>query len=183
MHKWYVLQVFSSNENKVKKSLLEQGGHETMMDFIDQVLVPTENVSEVKKGEQKIIEKRIWPGYILIKMILTDESWQYVKLTPGVIDFLGGESPTPLTDHEVEQILNDLKSKKGSVVQKHQFSIGDVVKIVEGVFVNLIGTITEVYPDKGMVSVNVSIFGRDTRVDDLDFSQIEAVSEDEKKLS
>lgn len=181
MHKWYVLQVFSSSENKVKKSLLEQGGYEKMIDLIDQVLVPTENVSEVKKGEQKVVERRIWPGYILVKMILTDESWDYVKHTPGVIDFLGGNSPTALSDYEVSQILKDLENKKESVTQKHQFSVGDVVKIIDGVFVNFMGTITEVFPEKGLVSMNVSIFGRETRVDDLEFSQIEEVSEDEKK--
>ncbi|MEC7838423.1 MAG: transcription termination/antitermination protein NusG [Chlamydiota bacterium] len=180
MHKWYVVQVLSSNENKVKKSLLEQGGHETMTDFIDRVLVPTENVSEVKKGEQKIVERRIWPGYILIKMVLTDESWQYVKETNGVIDFLGGDAPTALSDAEVAEILRELEEKKETVTQKHQFSVGDTVKIIEGVFVNFLGTITEIFPEKGTLSLNVSIFGRETRVDDLEFTQVEEISEEEK---
>lgn len=177
MYKWYVVQVLSANENKVKKALVEQLEHKKMTDFIDTILVPTENVSEVKQGQQRVVEKRIWPGYILMKMILTDESWQYVKETNGVIDFLGGESPTALTDDEVGEILKDLEEKSKSVTQKHQFNVGDTVKIIDGVFVNFLGTITEVFPDKGLLSVNVSIFGRETRVDDLEFSQVEEVSD------
>ncbi|MEM1282036.1 MAG: transcription termination/antitermination protein NusG [Chlamydiota bacterium] len=177
MHKWYVVQVLSANENKVKKALVEQLEHQKMTDFIDTILVPTENVSEVKQGQQRVVEKRIWPGYILMKMVLTDESWQYVKETNGVIDFLGGESPTALTDSEVGEILKDLEEKSKSVTQKHQFNVGDTVKIIDGVFVNFLGTITEVFPDKGLLSVNVSIFGRETRVDDLEFSQVEEVSD------
>lgn len=179
MFKWYVVQVLSSNENKVKKALLEQLDHQKMTDFIDTVLVPTENVSEMKKGEQRIVEKRIWPGYILIKMVLTDESWQYIKSANGVIDFLGGESPTALTDNEVAEILADLEEKQKSVTQKQQFNVGDTVKVIDGVFVNFLGTVTEVFPDKGQLSVNVSIFGRETRVDDLDYSQVEEASDAE----
>jgi transcriptional antiterminator NusG len=130
---------------------------------------------EVKKGEQKISEKRIWPGYVLIKMNLTDDSWQYVKHTPGVIDFLGGEKPTSLSDQEVNSILKELEEKKSGVTQKHKIEVGDRVKINDGVFVNFIGTVIEVFQDKGRLSVMVSIFGRDTRVDDLEFWQIEEV--------
>ncbi len=177
MYKWYVVQVLSANENKVKKALIEQLEHQKMTDFIDTILVPTENVSEIKQGQQRVVEKRIWPGYILMKMILTDESWQYVKETNGVIDFLGGEAPTALTDDEVGEILRDLEEKSKSVTQKHQFNVGDTVKVIDGVFVNFLGTITEVFPEKGLLSVNVSIFGRETRVDDLEFSQVEEVSD------
>lgn len=183
MHKWYVIQVLSTHENKVKKALLEQLDQKGMEDFIDQVIVPIENVSEVKKGEQRIVERRIWPGYILINMVLTDESWQYVKDTNGVIGFLGGDVPTALSKEEVDEILRELQEKQESVTQKHQFSVGDTVKIVDGVFVNFIGTVTEVYPDKGQLSVNVSIFGRDTRVDDLEFSQVEEVSEEDSNAA
>jgi transcriptional antiterminator NusG len=130
---------------------------------------------EVKKGEQKISEKRIWPGYVLIKMTLSDDSWQFVKNTPGVIDFLGGEKPTSLTDQEVNSILKELEEKKTGVTQKHKIEAGDRVKINDGVFVNFIGTVLEVFQDKGRLSVMVSIFGRDTRVDDLEFWQVEEV--------
>src|SRR4051794_4287821 len=108
MHKWYVLQVLSSHEKKVKKALEDNLSLKGMTDLIEKVLLPTENVSEVKKGQQKIVEKRLWPGYLLIKMTLTDESWMYVKNTPSVVDFLGGESPTSLTEQEVENTLKDL---------------------------------------------------------------------------
>lgn len=178
MHKWYVVQVLSTHEKKAKKALEEHLELKGMTDFIEQILLPTENVSEVKKGQQHIVERRLWPGYLLIKMNLTDDSWQYVKNTNGVIDFLGGEKPTPLTDREVQEILRDLEDKKQKVTQKHKFEIGDHVKIVDGVFVNFIGTVIEVFHDKGRLSVMVSIFGRETRVDDLEFAQVEEITEE-----
>ncbi len=178
MHKWYVVQVFSSQEKKVKKALEEHREKKGMADFIEEILLPTENVSEVKKGQQHVIEKRLWPGYLLLKMSLNDDTWQYVKNTAGVIDFLGGEKPTALTDAEVGDILRDLEDKKQKITQKHKFAVGDRVKITDGVFVNFAGTVTEVFHEKGRLSVIVSIFGRDTRVDDLEFSQVEEVSEE-----
>lgn len=178
MHKWYVVQVLSTHEKKAKKALEEHLELKGMTDFIEQILLPTENVSEVKKGQQHIVERRLWPGYLLIKMNLTDDSWQYVKNTNGVIDFLGGEKPTPLTDREVQEILKDLEDKKQKITQKHKFEIGDHVKIVDGVFVNFIGTVIEVFHDKGRLSVMVSIFGRETRVDDLEFAQVEEITEE-----
>lgn len=177
--KWYVLQVLSGHEKKVKRSLEENLKANSMQDFIEEVLVPTENVQEVKKGQQKITEKKLWPGYILIKMNLTDDSWAYVKNTNSVIDFLGDATPTALTETEVKEILQELEEKKKGVVQKHKFEIGDNVKITEGVFVNFIGTVTEINHEKGRISVLVSIFGRDTRVDDLEFWQVEQVSPEE----
>jgi transcriptional antiterminator NusG len=175
MHKWYVVQAFTSQEKKVKKAIEEYRESSGMLDLIEEVLLPTENVMEVKKGEHKVLEKRIWPGYVLVKMTLTDDSWQYIKNTPGVIEFLGGEHPTPLSDREVEEILKDLEEKKKKVTQKHKFDIGDRVKINDGVFVNFTGVVSEVFHDKGRLSVMVSIFGRDTRVDDLEFWQVEEV--------
>lgn len=173
MQKWYVVQVFTAQEKKVKKALEEFREASGVLDLIKEILLPTENVMEVKKGEQKVSEKRIWPGYVLIKMELNDASWQYVKATNGVIDFLGGEKPTSLTDEEVNEILEDLESKKTGVTQKHKFEVGDRVKINDGVFVNFLGNVIEVFQDKGRLSVMVSIFGRDTRVDDLEFWQVE----------
>lgn len=178
MQKWYVVQVFSSQEKKVKKALEEHREKKGVADFIGEILLPTENVSEVKKGQQFVVEKRLWPGYLLLKMILNDDTWQYVKDTAGVIDFLGGDKPTALTDSEVEEILRDLEDKKQKITQKHKFAVGDRVKITDGVFVNFTGTVTDVFHEKGRLSVIVSIFGRDTRVDDLEFSQVEEASED-----
>lgn len=178
MHKWYVVQVFSSQEKRVKKALEEHREKKGMTDLIYEVLLPTENVSEVKKGQQHVVEKRLWPGYLLLKMTLNDDSWQYIKNTAGVIDFLGGDKPTSLTEAEVEEILRDLEDKKQKVTQKHKFAVGDRVKITDGVFVNFTGTVTEVFHEKGRLSVLVSIFGRDTRVDDLEFSQVEEASDE-----
>lgn len=178
MHKWFVVQVFSSQEKKVKKALEEYREQKGLKDLIEDILLPTENVSEVKNGQQVVVEKRLWPGYLLIKMVFNDETWEFVKNTPGVIDFLGGDKPTALSDREVEEILRDLEDKKQKVTQKHKFEVGDNVKITDGVFVNFTGTVTEVFHDKGRLSVLVSIFGRDTRVDDLEFSQVEEAQDE-----
>ncbi len=182
MHNWYVVQVLSTHEKKVKKALEEQRDLKGVEDFIEKVLLPVENVSEVKKGQQKVVEKRLWPGYLLVKMHLTDDSWHYVKNTPGVIDFLGGEKPTALSEYEVDEILKDLEDKKQKVTQKHKINVGDRVKIIDGVFVNFIGTVTDVFHDKGRLSLLVSIFGRETRVDDLEFSQVEEIAEGAESL-
>jgi len=175
MHKWYVVQVIPGLEKKVKKSLEETCDSKGMIELLQQVLVPVENVAEVKKGQQKVIEKKMWPGYIMLHMILTDDSWMFVKNTNGVLDFLGGEKPTPLAQSEIDAILEELEEKKKGVVQKHNITIGDKVKITDGVFVNFIGSVVEVFHEKGRLSVMVSIFGRETRVDDLEFWQVEQV--------
>ncbi|HRD56081.1 MAG TPA: transcription termination/antitermination protein NusG [Parachlamydiaceae bacterium] len=182
MHKWYVLQVYSAQEKKVKQALEEHKELKGIGDLLEKVLLPIENVSEVKNGQQRVVEKRLWPGYLLVKMNLTDESWHYVKATPGVIEFLGGDKPTALTDKEVEEILYDLENKKQKITQKHKFEVGDKVKITDGVFVNFMGTVQEVFHDKGRLSVLVSIFGRETRVDDLEFIQVEEIIEDAETL-
>ena len=175
MHKWYVIQVISSLEKRVKKTIEENRESQGMIDMVSDILVPTENVAEVKRGQQRISEKRLWPGYILVKMELTDDSWMYVKNTNGVIDFLGGEKPLPLPQAEVDSILSQLEEKRQGVVHKHNIQPGDRVKIIDGVFVNFVGAVQEVFHDKGRLSVLVSIFGRDTRVDDLEFWQVEQV--------
>jgi transcriptional antiterminator NusG len=178
MHKWYVVQVLSGQEKRAKKAIEEFLDKEHMSDLIQEVLLPTENVFEVKGGQQRISEKRIWPGYLLVKMNLTDESWLYVKNSNGVIEFLGGEKPSALSDAEVQAILQDLQDKKEKVTQKHKLSVGDKVKINDGVFVNFVGTVTDVFHDKGRLNVIVSIFGRDTQVDDLEFWQVEEITDE-----
>lgn len=175
MHKWYVVQVVSGQEKKVKKALEENREAKGMSELLGEVLVPSENIAEIKRGQQRVTEKRLWPGYIMLKMTLTDDSWMYVRNTNGVLGFLGGEKPTPLSDKEIEEILKELEQKKGGVVQKHKINVGDRVKIIDGVFVNFIGNVIEVFHDKGRLSVMVSIFGRETRVDDLEFWQVETV--------
>lgn len=178
MHKWYVIQVISGQEKRVKKALEDNRESKGMVELLEDVLVPIENVAEVKRGKQSVSEKKLWPGYILIKMNLTDDSWMYVKNTNGVIEFLGGEKPSPLAQKEVDEILAELEEKKKGIVQKHNIVPGDKVKITDGVFVNFIGTVTEVFHEKGRLSVMVSIFGRETRVDDLEFWQVEQAPAD-----
>lgn len=178
MYKWYVVQVLSSNEKKVKKALEDNRELMKIGDLVEQIVLPTENVSEVKQGQQRVVEKRLWPGYLLIKMILNDDTWEYVKNTGGVVDFLGGGKPTALSDAEINELLKDLQEKQEKVTQRHKFEVGDKIKIIEGVFVNFIGTVTDVFHDKGRLSVLVSIFGRETRVDDLEFNQVEEISDE-----
>ncbi|MDE3055316.1 MAG: transcription termination/antitermination protein NusG [Verrucomicrobiota bacterium] len=173
MEKWYVVQVIPSQEKKVKKSLEDHRESSGVGQDLVDILIPTENVSEVKRGEQRISEKRMWPGYILLRMHMTDDAWAYVEGTPGVLGFLGGENPAPLSEKEVADIMQELAERQKGVVQKHKVDVGDKVKIVDGVFVNFIGSVTEVNHEKGRLSVLVSIFGRDTRVDDLEFWQVE----------
>lgn len=176
MMKWYVVKVISGREKRVKKTIEENKAAMGLDQCIGDIIIPTENVSEVKKGQQKISEKRIWPGYVLMKMEFNDDSWSFINGTTDVLGFLGGSAPAPLSEKEVEAILKDLEEKKKGVVQKHKVEPGDPVKITDGVFVNFTGTVIEVNHEKGRLSVMVSIFGRETRVDDLEFWQVERVT-------
>jgi len=179
--KWYVVQVMSSQERKVKKALEENRATAGVTDLVEQIVLPMEKVTEVKGGERRVVDRRIWPGYLLIKMQFTEDSWAYVKGVNGVVDFLGGENPSPLTEAEVATILEELEEKKGAFVHKRRLAAGDTVKITDGVFVNFVGTVVGVDDEKGRLSVMVSIFGRDTRVDDLEFWQVEEASDEEVK--
>jgi len=175
---WYVLQVFSGREKKVKKSIQENAVKNGLKDHIKEVYIPVENIVEVKNGKKVVKEKILWPGYVLIKMDVTDEVWHMIKRENGVLDFLGGGVPTPLSDKEVEDLVKNLTAEEGDVVQKYNIDCGDVVKITEGVFINLTGTVSEIFQDKGKLSVLVSIFGRDTKVDDLEVWQVEKITND-----
>ena len=162
----------------MKKTIEENVAKAKMQDLVGEVLIPTEKVAEIKGGEKKIRDKSLWPGYILISLQLTDDVWHFIKDSNGVVDFLGGDNPAPLTQREVDEILSELRSKKDEVVHKYNLDVGDTVKITDGVFINFQGTVTEMYKDKGRLSVLVSIFGRDTRVDDLEFWQVEKMQSD-----
>ena len=161
-----------------EKTIEENVAKAKMQDLVGEVLIPTEKVAEIKGGEKKIRDKSLWPGYILISLQLTDDVWHFIKDSNGVVDFLGGDNPAPLTQREVDEILSELRSKKDEVVHKYNLDVGDTVKITDGVFINFQGTVTEMYKDKGRLSVLVSIFGRDTRVDDLEFWQVEKMQSD-----
>ena len=141
-----------------------------MEDKIFRVVVPTEEVVEFKDGKRKVTPKKIFPGYVLVEMIVTDDSWYVVRNTPGVTGFVGsGVKPTPLEKHEVQMILQDMGVEQG--VRRSQFQVGESVKVVAGPFVNFSGIIDDINLEKGKMRVNVSMFGRETPVE-LDFDQV-----------
>lgn len=175
--KWYVLQVLSGQEKKIKKTLEDNRAAKGVADLIEEIILPIEKVSEVKRGQQKVVEKRLWPGYLLVKLVLNDDTWTYVKSMNGVLDFLGGEKAEPLSEAEVTNLLTDLEDKQQKVHLRQQFNVGDQVRINDGVFKSFVGVVTEIYSDKQKLSVQVPIFDRETRVDNLEFSQVEEATE------
>ena len=170
---WYVVNTYSGFENKVKTNLESRIKTMNLKDKVFQVLVPTEEVTESKGGKKKITTKRFYPGYILVEMDLDDESWYAVRNTPKVTGFVGtGNTPTPLEQNELENILGQMKGSKDRPTNKMNFDKGDLVKVMEGPFATFSGKIEEVHPERGKIKVMVSIFGRNTPVE-LDFGQVE----------
>ncbi|HHT73197.1 MAG TPA: transcription termination/antitermination protein NusG [Firmicutes bacterium] len=166
---WYVIHTYSGYENKVKANLERRVESMGMEDKIFRVVVPTEEVVEYKDGKRKVTPKKIFPGYVMVEMIITDDSWYVVRNTPGVTGFVGsGVKPIPLAEHEVHTILRGMGFEGAP---KSDFSVGETVRVVAGPFVNFSGTISEISPEKGKLRVNVSMFGRETPVE-LDFSQV-----------
>ena len=171
-HEWYVVQVLSGWEQKVKDALEKRIQMEGMQERVSRVLIPAENVSEVKSGKKKISKRKFFPGYILLQMEVTDESWYFVTETNGVIGFAGEGKPVPLLEHEIEGILNQIEGKKEKVKPKIHFDKGENVKVNDGPFVNFNGVVDEVNPDRGKLKVMVLIFGRATPVE-LEYWQVE----------
>lgn len=170
---WYVLHVLTGQEEKVKANILSRLELSDLKDKICQVLIPTEVVSEVKSGKKKISERKFFPGYVLVEMELTDESWYLIKNTSGVTGFISsGDKPTPLLDEEVQNILKQSKEKKEKPIPKVTFNQGESVRIKEGPFTNFNGTIEELNPARGKLKVSVMIFGRSTPVE-LEYWQVE----------
>lgn len=170
--KWYVVHTLSGQEYKVKEILENNVKDQNMQELIPQVLIPTENVSEVKAGKKSISTRKFFPGYILVNMAFTEETWLLVKQTPGVIGFVGSGAPVPLREDEIKEILEQIEAKKEKVKPKVIFEKGEIIKITDGPFLNFNGTIDEVYPDKGKLKVMVQIFGRTTPVE-LEYWQVE----------
>jgi len=171
--RWYVIHVYSGFERKVAQSIEEQANQSGMSDMIEQVMVPMEEVVEMRRGAKVNSERKFFPGYVLIRMDLTDETWHLVKNTPKVTDFLGGKGrPTPIRDSEAERILHQVKEgverPKPSVV----FEIGEEVRVCDGPFNSFNGMIEDVDEERARVKVSVSIFGRATPVE-LEYSQVE----------
>jgi transcription termination/antitermination protein NusG len=173
MH-WYAVQVFSSMEKSVKAALEERIGRSELQDQFGEILVPIEEVVEMKSGVKKISERRLYPGYVLVQMAMTDASWHLIKSTPRVTAFIGGsaQKPTPIKDKEVEIILQRMDDSKSNPAQKMTFEKGEAVRVIDGPFKDFSGNIEEVNYEKSKVRVSVSIFGRATPVE-LDFSQVD----------
>ncbi len=172
MH-WYAVQVFSSMEKSVKAALEERISRSEFQDHFGDILVPIEEVVEMKSGVKKISERRLYPGYVLVQMAMTDASWHLIKSTPRVTAFIGGsaQKPTPIKDKEVEIILQRMDDSKSNPTQKMTFEKGESVRVIDGPFKDFSGNIEEVNYEKSKVRVSVSIFGRATPVE-LDFSQV-----------
>lgn len=170
---WYVLHTYSGHEVKAAHTLQQRVETMGLKDKIFEVLIPTQNKIQIKRGEKKKVQEKIFPGYILVRMILTDESWLAVRTTQGITSFVGaGKKPTPLPEPEVNTILNF--SQMEAPKYKAAFSVGEAVKIVEGPFADFLGTVDNIDNEKGKVRVLVSIFGRETPVE-LDFLQVKNI--------
>jgi len=174
--KWYIVHTYSGYEAKVKSALLERVQQYGMQDTITEVIVPMEKVVEVVKGQRRTSQRKVFPGYILVKMELNDRSLHVVQSTPKVTGFVGGQNtPTPLTDEEADKILKDLEERSSKPIPKYDYRKGDHVTVTEGPFANFHGVVDEVKPEKGKVRVLVSIFGRSTPVE-LEFGHIQKSS-------
>ena len=168
---WYVIHSYSGYEDKVKRNLEQRIESMGMQDKIFQVVVPTEEEIEVRDGQRRITKRKIFPGYILVEMIMTDDSWYVVRNTPGVTGFVGmGNKPTPLRPEEVQRILKRMEAEAPKV--KVTFRPGQRVRIIDGPFTDFVGTVDEINEERGKVRVLVSFFGRETPVE-LDFLQVE----------
>ena len=176
MGRWYILHVRTGQEDTVKKMLLNQ--QEEDISAIKQVIIPTEDVSDISKGEKKIKKRRFWPGYILIEIDEQKENeivWHMIRKTPGVLGFLGaGQNPTPLSQEEAEKVLSEVEERKSKPTPKVEFSVGDKVEIIDGPFLNFSGIVEEVYPNTQRLKISVSIFGRATPVE-LNYWQVEKI--------
>lgn len=168
---WYVVHTYSGSEEKVKVSIEEKIKLKGLEDKITQILIPTEKVIELKGKKKKEMDRKFYPGYILVEMELDEETWHLIKNTPRVTGFVGGAKPVPLPEEEVEVILQQLEKGPAPVV-KSQFEKGESVRITDGPFTNFVGYVDEVDMDHGRLRVMVSIFGRQTPVE-LAFSQAE----------
>ncbi len=171
--KWYVVHTYSGHENKVALTLKQRIESEHLEEKILDVLVPTQDKIEIKSGKKVNIKEKIFPGYILVKMVLDDASWLAVRTTQGVTSFVGmGNKPTPISDAEVATIVRFTQEE--APVYKQVFSVSDTVKIVDGPFAEFIGKVDNVDEERGKVKVLVSIFGRETPVE-LDFLQVQKI--------
>lgn len=173
---WYVVHTYSQFEKSVQRALTERIQREGMQDKFGQILVPVEEVVELKSGQKSISERKFFPGYVLVEMEMTDESWHLVKSTPKVTGFLGGSAmkPSPISAKEVQTIMQQMQAGVEKPRPKVLFEVGELVRVKEGPFTDFNGSVEEVNYDKNKIRVAVTIFGRSTPVE-LDFGQVEKV--------
>lgn len=170
---WYVIHTYSGYENKVKANLERRVESMNMEDKIFRIMVPMEDEIEIKNGKRKVMKRKVFPGYVLVEMIMTDDSWYVVRNTPGVTGFVGtGTKPIPLQPGEVADILKTMGLEEART--KIDYELGQSVRVIAGPFQNFIGTIEGIQPEKGKIKVLVSMFGRETPVE-LDFTQVETM--------
>ena len=170
---WFVVHSYSGYENKVRTNLEQRIASMGMQDRIFKVVVPTEEEVEIRDGQKRSSRRRVFPGYILVQMIMDDESWYVVRNTPGVTGFVGsGAKPSPLTEEDVAKILNRMEAEQPRI--KVSFRVGETVRIIEGPFADFMAVVDELYPERGKVRVLVSFFGRETPVE-MDFMQVERI--------
>ena len=168
---WYVIHTYSGYENKVKTNLEKRVESMNMEDKIFRVLVPMEDEIEFKSGKKKIIKRKVFPGYVLVEMDMTDDSWYVVRNTPGVTGFVGtGAKPIPLLESEIAAILRQMGMEEQRTVI--EFTVNQSVRVITGPFKDFIGVVRQIMKDKGKLRVNVSMFGRETPVE-LEFAQVE----------
>ncbi len=172
--RWYVVHAYSGYEKKVAAALQERVTRMNMQDQFGDILVPTEEVIEMRSGQKRKSERKFFPGYVLVQMELTDESWHLVKETPRVLGFIGGKAdkPAPITDREAESILQRVHDSEDKPKPKTMFEPGEMVRVTDGPFNDFNGAVEEVNYDKNRLRVAVMIFGRSTPVE-LDFNQVE----------
>ncbi len=169
---WFVIHAYSGHEEKVKKNLEKRIESMDMHDRILEVFVPMEDEIEIKDGKRRHVQKRIYPGYILVKMVMSDESWYVVRNTPGVTSFVGsGNQPVALMESELKTILKQVRQEPQIRVE---FQVGESVRVVDGPFADFLGKVDEINPEKGKLKVLVNMFGRETPVE-LDLLQVEKV--------
>jgi transcriptional antiterminator NusG len=172
---WYVIHTYSGFERKVKLNIEEQFGRSSLGEKFGEVIIPTEEVVEVRKGKKKVSSRKFFPGYILINVEMNQDIWYMIKNTPKVTGFLGGGGePVPLSEEEVSLVMDQVKGESARPKPKFSFERGETVRVIEGPFLNFNGTVEDVNHDKGKVRVMVSIFGRATPVE-LEFPQIERI--------
>ncbi len=170
---WYVVHTYSGHENKVKANLERRIGSTGMQDMIFRVLVPTEEKIETKQGKKKVVNKKVFPGYVIVEMVMTEQTWYIVRNTPGVTGFISsGTKPLPLPDQEIKEILKGMGIKEAR--PEIAYRVGQSVKVTDGPFEEFVGIIQEIYPERGKIKVLVSMFGRETPLE-LDFDQVEEV--------